>query len=470
MSDLFRMSRQSDGNLMITGGWVREAKSQSRYYVADGATDHTPGAAQIPLGGNGKNVRISGLVGLNATADIFSARSEREFTGRLLPNWSLVYGADGSVALRDAVTVVATAPPGTVPIRGRISCSATAVSGGDGGGEYLVDLGSATGLVTMNFNAFSVPDHFTVEWGGATVIDSGLRGTNGTYDGVEVVVDGAGTGTLTFEKTTASPTTATVRVVSPYTGTGWEFTLGCPGGSAALYPPSTLADWGEYDLVATNDGRAAYHAGAAFTLKARVEKAVPRTLGVDIFPLAGTGFSGRMERVGAGSFASAASPGWTLSISADGTAALADATAVTATREAGDRDDPSGHYMATAYGAATYCDGVVYALQVSQEIGRPLPGKCYLLLTESAPGTISSVSGPHFSPTLPSPSGSIFPQIIAEVDAAGELIQVQSGTILWGAGGGGGTAIPWITLTSADYLALGSPDPDTIYDINDVIP
>lgn len=318
-----------------------------------------------------------------------------------------------------------------------------------------------------------MPDQFTVEWDGTEVINSGLRGVDGTYDGNVVVVDGAASGTLSFNKTTASPTTAIARVISPYTGTSWQFSLGCPGGGTPPYPPSSLGDWGTFNLVATTYGEDTYHSGTTFTLTARVEKAIVTMLGADVLPLSGTAFAGSMQRVNPGQFTGGGASNWTLVIASDGTASISDTSDTVATRPAGDLNDPTGYYTATLYGAAAYNGGKVYGTHVSQAAGKPLPGRAYILVTESAPGAISTATGPYFGSSLPSPADPIYPQELAEITSGGELVQVQDGTVIWApasGGGGGGEAIPWVTLTSDEYLALGTPDADTIYDISDAIP
>jgi hypothetical protein len=467
MSRQFETTLLQDGNLIVTGGWVKEAKSSARIYVADGATDTTPGAMQVPIGGSGRNVRITGLLN-----DTFEAIGEQDFIGRILSGWSLTYGDNGTVSLSDGTNVVASAAAGTVPIPRRLPCSAAGEYGGDGGGEYTVDLGSATGTVSLAFDAYSVPDRFIVEWNGSEVINSGLRGVNGTYDGNVVVVDGAGAGTLTFNKTTASPSTAIVRVVSPYSGTSWSFTLGCPGGGSPPYPVSTLADWGTFTLASTSYGQTTYNSGTAFTLTARVEKALVTMLGADVLPLAGSAFSGAMSRRDPGVFVGVSDTDWTLSLNSLGYSSyISDGIDIVATRSAGSYPwdpilayDPSGYYTATTYGAATYNGGAAYGTHVGQSPGSPMQGRSYLLITESAPGTIDTAKGPFFGPSLPAAADPVYPVEIAEVTSLGERVQVQDGTVLWAAsGGGGGATIVEIGL--ADFEALSPPTAGTFYAI-----
>lgn len=101
-----------------------------------------------------------------------------------------------------------------------------------------VTLGSDTGVVTLNFQAYSVPDRFVVEYQGVVVIDTGYRGDSFYQTQLNnalialgeptAPIVGLGVGTATFNKTSATPSVATVKVYAPMSGTGWDFTLGCP--------------------------------------------------------------------------------------------------------------------------------------------------------------------------------------------------------------------------------------------------
>ena len=133
-----------------------------------------------------------------------------------------------------------------------------------GGNAYptpnTITLGSSIGTVSLQFQAFDVPDRFIVQWNGNYVIDTGYRGFSGynigganrsaftssltgkvdpitglTYpnntqwpgDGYPIVIS-PGIGTSTFPKNASLPSTANVFVYAPIVGTAWTFTLGCP--------------------------------------------------------------------------------------------------------------------------------------------------------------------------------------------------------------------------------------------------
>jgi len=100
-----------------------------------------------------------------------------------------------------------------------------------------VTLGTDAGVVTLNFDAYSVPDRFVVEFQGSVVIDTGYRGDSFYQNDLNnalialgeptAPIVGLGSGSATFNKT-AGTTTATVKVYAPMSGTGWTYTLGCP--------------------------------------------------------------------------------------------------------------------------------------------------------------------------------------------------------------------------------------------------
>ena len=132
--------------------------------------------------------------------------------------------------------------------------------------EETIILGSTTGLVTLTYDVYTIPDLILVYFDGSIVINTGYRGygafydfggagrtsfkaalygkadpvNGGTYpnttnypdDGYPRVTSGdvvgyPGRGTATFNKTTTTAT-ATVKIYAPMGGTAWSFTLGCP--------------------------------------------------------------------------------------------------------------------------------------------------------------------------------------------------------------------------------------------------
>jgi hypothetical protein len=159
--------------------------------------------------------------------------------------------------------------------------------------------------------------------------------------------------------------------------------------------------------------------------------------------------------------------GWKIVVNNDGSAALNDGTSDVATRAAGLAHDPAGNYTSTVYGAANWGDGGAdFTVYVQTRSKVPIAGWVYGKIVESSPGVIASVAGPFFATTVPANSGANHYVPIAYSDGAGNLTQYQEGPIQWSSF----ETIPWVTLTAAEYLALGTPDANTIYDISDAIP
>lgn len=137
--------------------------------------------------------------------------------------------------------------------------------------EYIVDLGSDTGDVIFEWEGNDLPDRFLVDWDGSNVIDAGYYGASsydfgginrgafnavlngltdpitgnpypdtGTYpdDGYPRVTNPS-SGMDSFNKSTASPTNATVTVYSPFTNSTGRFVLLCPGITTTTTTTST---------------------------------------------------------------------------------------------------------------------------------------------------------------------------------------------------------------------------------------
>lgn len=151
-----------------------------------------------------------------------------------------------------------------------VDCSAGInASGSQGVYEAIIVLGTGLGSAGINYNALTVPDRFQIEYDGVIVADSkyvgdGLSGSPLSYAGlvqqhigltlfnfnganfddsgqtrdIDVVqfdvADGStlepsgGSGVLTFNKTTATPTTMKIIVTAPVGSTAWDLTGICP--------------------------------------------------------------------------------------------------------------------------------------------------------------------------------------------------------------------------------------------------
>lgn len=100
-----------------------------------------------------------------------------------------------------------------------------------------VILGTDIGLVTLDFNAFNIPDKFIVRFDGEEVINTGYRGSSSYQAALDAnlatrglapeTIDGTGIGNSSFNKTTTT-SSAFVYVYAPLPNTAWNFTLNCP--------------------------------------------------------------------------------------------------------------------------------------------------------------------------------------------------------------------------------------------------
>ena len=113
-----------------------------------------------------------------------------------------------------------------------INSNAWAGSGGRGIFTITVDVGTGTGNTDLNFNAINIPDKWVVTWNGNTVIDTGFRGSSSFNSQLNALgypnVSGPASGTMSFNKTSALPSTVTIVVTAPLEGTAWNATLECP--------------------------------------------------------------------------------------------------------------------------------------------------------------------------------------------------------------------------------------------------
>lgn len=110
-------------------------------------------------------------------------------------------------------------------------------NGNSGTFEFQLDFGTDVGQAGIDYNAFGVPDKFEIEWNG-NVYSSGYVGSSNSdqqllnlgipQSEINTGSPSTGAGTLTFPKTTATPTVATIRVTAPLAGTAWNIAGRCP--------------------------------------------------------------------------------------------------------------------------------------------------------------------------------------------------------------------------------------------------
>jgi hypothetical protein len=171
------------------------------------------------------------------------------------------------------------------------------VTGNSGIYLLLVELGTDTGIVNINYEAFNVPDRFQVFWGDTVnpVADTKYVGDRladdigdllntftldeKEYDGNRFINNGStttitntnsdiadgssqeptsGSGTIIFIKDSATPTQVLIKVIAPLGGTAWNATVFCPRpipdqiaeGDCEDFNPST-ANWEDIYLDVT---------------------------------------------------------------------------------------------------------------------------------------------------------------------------------------------------------------------------
>ena len=102
---------------------------------------------------------------------------------------------------------------------------------------YNINLGDTTGVVTLTFEAYGIPDKFIVRYDGSEVINTGYRGNTTWQADLDAELTSRGlptetiiappNGTATFNKTT-NTATAQLIVYAPLPNTAWEASLSCP--------------------------------------------------------------------------------------------------------------------------------------------------------------------------------------------------------------------------------------------------
>lgn len=140
---------------------------------------------------------------------------------------------ENSYGLTDTDTVTI-----TVPSSVEVNCDETFAPQGDVGlYEFEINFGTNTGLAGIHYNAYSVPDRFIIEWDGNTYdsgyvgesyFDNQLIATGVDPADINTGVPSTGKGVLTFNKTSALPSTAKITVIAPLGGTAWRISGICP--------------------------------------------------------------------------------------------------------------------------------------------------------------------------------------------------------------------------------------------------
>lgn len=351
---------------------------------------------------------------------------------------------------------LAESDPGAFNPYGQISCSSLMENGQIGSYYYEVDLGDATGTVVLDFDAYTVPDRFIVEYNGSTVIDTGFRGDSGTYidlngDEVEVTVAGDGYGTASFNKTTASPRIAVVKVIAPYQGTVWQCNLGCPGSSNPPYSPVPSTGSIKIPFSATTTALGETLFGSSVILNAFYEgnkvKGNVNLTTLETIPVRRTTIEftsdseiGGSEDIGGElterrfQYWASDSSVFDFTILSDGVANFSDGVDIVAIRSSGPLLDASGAYDSTEYGANTYNSNKIFKVAATMHKNTPMRDMVVYMtvnLNESPP-IISSITGPFTAFEMPANETQFEKHIpLAMIRDDLTIDQLSEGSIIW---------------------------------------
>ena len=135
-------------------------------------------------------------------------------------------------------------------------CNLAYHDGGQGNYTYPINLGNSLGIVTIEYQAYGVPDKFVFTWNGNTYTSGSGNGTGAGFVGAANHLSAlqatagnssatittlttsygsgsqngqnGGRGTITFNKTHQNPNSV-MTVSAPLSGTAWWFSVSCPG-------------------------------------------------------------------------------------------------------------------------------------------------------------------------------------------------------------------------------------------------
>lgn len=130
------------------------------------------------------------------------------------------------------------------------ACNLAYETGGQGTFDFPINLGTSTGLVTIEYQSYSIPDKFTFTWNGNTYTSGDGNGTGNSFVGSSSYASNSlvqpldtltgvygsggyqaqygGRGTITFNKN-SSVSSSNMQVSAPIGSTGWWFSVSCPG-------------------------------------------------------------------------------------------------------------------------------------------------------------------------------------------------------------------------------------------------
>lgn len=465
----FACFTDADGNIWAGPGTVIAIQGSTDTFnvggpgrvMVDGRAfdDYQPAAEVVAayMGGNGTNLTAEAGSALAAIMpfDRFRAVAPDVWACEGCPELIITWDpADGSAVMEDGTDVVATIPAGSGVPRNAVLTGTT----------YGRDTYNGGAAFTFAIAYEGAADPFPlrsalVVWGDGATAQGGDYARTGWQDWVSVddpdwtlTIDGAGAGEISdatdVVATRAADATRLYNPAGEWVPTAYGIaTYGAPvavftgTASAGTWPTQTYAYYSEL--------------GAGFQLwigesdptKFLVWEA---TLGGGYIGDAGTDIEAETGEVAMSTTASTS--GFT------------------------------GTYAATTEGRDAYNGGAAFDIVVAaSSVGRPFLGQVAFLRGAPAAGVlytslgldgsqqVTDVGPQIFAATLPANTSSEVFVPILESDGSGGIQQRQLGPIIWQPPqpGPAGTGLTWVSLTAAAYAALGTPDPDTIYDITD---
>ena len=389
----FNLSRQPNGDVYIQGGvFVDLTRTTTAAYVlAYDLSGITAGdsdsfmPAPVLAGGSGRNILMRFSGNSNLPFGLFRPISDYKWVNEAVPKGFYIEfnPTTGNLEFKDPVGTIATAPLGSISINNRVPAGATVSHAGPGTQTITIDLGTATGTVNFTYTSVTGTTQFDVVWDGVSRFS------------------GSGTGTASFNKTTSSPTTATVQVTAIGDGATSTFILGVPGGGSPPYTPPALGS-GRIGFVASSTAYGnSLNGGFAFNLFPVFENSSSvKTCTISADTSIGSNFtltSDNYQR-----FYDATNQEYEILIKSTG-AEFRDSTDIIAIRDMtgiDDLTDPTGSYLSTAYGKTKYAIDDDFYIGATHDYNDPMPAVYYYIMRYTA-GVFVGAEGPYSLSALP---------------------------------------------------------------------
>lgn len=392
-SKQFDLSRTPNGDVYIQGGiFVDTTRPTTAAYILAYSIDgintgesdsFTP--APVLAGGSGRNILMGFSGNPNLPFGIFRPLSDYKWVNDSTPDGFYIEfnPSTGTLDFKNEINTIATAPLGSISINNRAPAGATVSHSGPGSQIITIDLGSATGTTNFTYTSVTGSTQFDITWNGS------------------VVFTGTGSGTASFNKNLASPTTATVQVSAIGDGATSTFNLGVPGGGAPPYTPPALGT-GRTGFVASSTAYgASLNGGFAFSLTALFENALnTKTCRVVAESSIGsilTFTSDNYQR-----FYDATGKAYEILAKPTGSE-FRDSTDIIAIKDMTDfpdLTDPSGEYESTEYGKTKYFLPDGFYIGVDQNFSDPMPAVYFYIMKYNA-GVFYGAEGPYSLSSLP---------------------------------------------------------------------